>query len=269
MCAHNIRRIGPFRRRVGFHGIRDYQSCSSAGVGRWPSPHTPLDLRRHRRLPSRLSRQIRAEPKFVAALWVLMHPPRHQRACCHLTTRGSCRANNSSFQRPLHRTSVTELSLLVSHQQAGAHQDSCVDSAPQPMRSLPGLATLRRAPAMGPDHVPPAWSCTTSTAYSALALRAYCISLPIMGFAVFSSSPNVQVAPSVHAPSPHRSCTLRRIPLVNSRTSSPRPIPSCRFCLSAESATHRPAFTKPLRPRLNCSRGTNHPAKDRVRKRET
>jgi hypothetical protein len=81
-------------------------------------------------------------------------------------------------------------------------------------------------------RAPSTWFHTTSTALTASDLRAYCSPLPILGFVVFRA-----MRPAGHLPKqgrrnrrvPHNAVrTLRRIPLVDSRTASPRPLPSCR-----------------------------------------
>lgn len=91
-----------------------------------------------------------------------------------------------------------------------------------------------RAPSVEQHHlldpVPPSWFLTTLTASSIWMLRACCIPLPTMRFAVFPlrsvSPPRGDLYP---ARLPHDALTLRRIPLVSSRTASPQPLPSCRF----------------------------------------
>lgn len=72
--------------------------------------------------------------------------------------------------------------------------------------------------------VPPSWSFATSTVYSANALRAYCISLPVVGFAAFLESAPRQ------SPDKYTSFVLAT-PLppeepswLDSRTASPRPV---------------------------------------------
>jgi hypothetical protein len=90
------------------------------------------------------------------------------------------------------------------------------------------------------SHVPSSWFRTTSTVSSARRLRACCIPLPVMGFAAFRASP----APSPTTGKPidggRRTCrprsalhTPRRI-LGSSRTTSPWPLPPCRWL------SHRP-----------------------------
>lgn len=79
-------------------------------------------------------------------------------------------------------------------------------------------------------QVPPAWFLTTSTAFSARRLRVCCASLPAMGFTAFPV-PRARSPKGVRVGvgrSPQWVHTLRRVPLVNSRAASLRPLPSCR-----------------------------------------
>jgi hypothetical protein len=80
------------------------------------------------------------------------------------------------------------------------------------------------------SRVPSSWFLTTATVYSAP--RPAGLLHPATGHGVrcvssaLSSTP--EGVPSL-ASSPHRVHTLRRIPLVGSRSASPRPLPSCRY----------------------------------------
>jgi hypothetical protein len=81
------------------------------------------------------------------------------------------------------------------------------------------------------QHVPSTRFLTALTAYSTRVLRACCIPLPTVRFVPF---PTGSVNPPGGDLNPARlsrdaAHTLRRIPLVSSRTASPRPLPSCRF----------------------------------------
>jgi hypothetical protein len=77
-----------------------------------------------------------------------------------------------------------------------------------------------------------------------------------------------EVALSLLASSPRRSHTLRRIPLVSSRTASPRPLPSCRLhslrtSLSQRLTPLRPPHSRgPVRlpPQANLAQGTSRSA---------
>jgi hypothetical protein len=76
-----------------------------------------------------------------------------------------------------------------------------------------------------PGHVPSSWFLTTLTACSTWVLRACCIPLPAMRFAAFPArfaSPPGGGLRSARL-SRDAALTLRRIPLVSSRTASPRP----------------------------------------------
>jgi len=84
--------------------------------------------------------------------------------------------------------------------------------------------TTRRHP------VPSSWFLTTSTAFSARRLRVCCTPLPALRFAAFPAVDprRTRRAPTVGLVSRDAVRTLRRVPLVNSRTASLRPFPSYR-----------------------------------------
>jgi hypothetical protein len=93
-------------------------------------------------------------------------------------------------------------------------------------KSLPRFAgTTRRLP------VPPSWSLTTSTVSSARSLRVCCAPLPALRFAAFPGVDprRTRRAPTVGLVSRDGSRTLRRVPLVSSRSASLRPLPSYRW----------------------------------------
>jgi len=98
---------------------------------------------------------------------------------------------------------------------------------------LPGA---RRLPSVErchpPDRVPSLRFLTALTASSTWMSRACCIPLPAMRFVAFP--PRAASHPPGGGPErprvfPATRFTLRRIPLVSSRTASPRPVPSCRY----------------------------------------
>jgi len=78
--------------------------------------------------------------------------------------------------------------------------------------------------------VPSSWFFTTSTASSARRLRVCCTPLPALRFAAFPAVDprRTRRAPSVGLVSRDAVRTLRRVPLVSSRTASLRPLPSYR-----------------------------------------
>jgi hypothetical protein len=103
-------------------------------------------------------------------------------------------------------------------------------------------------------HVPSSWSLTTSTAYSTQGLRVCCTPLPAMRFDAFpvpaSSAPEsaLQVL-RVPRAAGH---TLRRVPLISSRTTSLWPLPSClcyTFSLPGP-ARPKPSEASSLQPKL-------------------
>jgi hypothetical protein len=69
------------------------------------------------------------------------------------------------------------------------------------------------------NPVPPSWFRATSTVSSARRSRACCIPLPVLGFVAFRGQKGLP-RDDVHTP--------RRIPLDDSRTTSPWPLPPCR-----------------------------------------
>jgi hypothetical protein len=97
--------------------------------------------------------------------------------------------------------------------------------------STPGSQGFHRpGPARNRDPVPSSWSLTTSTACSTRGLRVCCTPLTTLGFDAFPAQ-----TPGGH-PRVHRRVlrlsraanrTLRRVPLISSRTASLRPLPSC------------------------------------------
>jgi hypothetical protein len=80
------------------------------------------------------------------------------------------------------------------------------------------------------SRVSPSWFLTTSAACSARGLRVCCTPLPALGFGAFpaSASRTPEGARQVHRVPRVAVHTLRRVPLVSSRTASLRPLPSCR-----------------------------------------
>jgi hypothetical protein len=102
----------------------------------------------------------------------------------------------------------------------------------RPSTDIPFARPLPRAEALfGPTappvsaHVPPAWFRTTSTAFSARQLQVCCTLLPVLGFAtfpdaLFRTSRGRPGEPTLFPATQAR--TLRRLPLVSSRTASPR-----------------------------------------------
>jgi hypothetical protein len=109
-----------------------------------------------------------------------------------------------------------------------------------------------------PTHVPSSWSLTTSTVYSASGSRVCCAPLPTMGFAAFRAWPfhhrlrTNPVTPWSDIRSPRDAIhTLRRVPLISSRTAFPRPLPSCRSpapLALVPPATHRFQWPLPTPP---------------------
>jgi len=83
-----------------------------------------------------------------------------------------------------------------------------------------------------PAHVPSSWFLTTSTASSTQGLRVCCTPLPVLGFIAFPAPGSRCFRRSIgrrDAFPAMRVRTLRRVPLVSSRTASLRPLPSCRY----------------------------------------
>lgn len=103
------------------------------------------------------------------------------------------------------------------------------------------VADLLWFKAASSEHVPSLWFFTASMVSSARRMRAYCIPLPIMGFAVFQnlgyraparSGHKHHVAMAVGAAKiilNDANHTPRRTPLHKSRVVSPQPLPPCRF----------------------------------------
>ena len=133
-------------------------------------------------------------------------------------------------------------------------------AALRPSAVRPSVCTLPEAeasfePALPRANlVPPSWSLTTSTVCSTQGLRVCCTPLPAMGFDAFpgpaSSSPEGVLD---DLPVPRAAGhTLRRVPLISSRTASLRPLPSCLCCtLSLPGpARPKPSVAPSLQPRL-------------------
>jgi len=95
-----------------------------------------------------------------------------------------------------------------------------------PVRQLPDSEESFGVPMPLDAHVPPAWFFTTSAGCSDPALQVCCTLLPDMGFAAFPVPDRCQIRRSArHAGHfSRRAITPRRIPLVDSRTASPRPV---------------------------------------------
>jgi hypothetical protein len=92
-----------------------------------------------------------------------------------------------------------------------------------------GCASATRQPdAM---RVPPPWVCTTSAVYSSSRMRVCCAPLPDLGFTAFRGyrcrpTTNGVVAHGARSPQ----CVVpSKYPPVDSRTASPRPLPSCSY----------------------------------------
>ena len=98
--------------------------------------------------------------------------------------------------------------------------------------STPGSrGFLRPGPARGRDPVPPSWSLTTSTACSTQGLRVCCTPLTTLRFDTFPAGtprriPEGLLWRGLRLPRAANR-TLRRVPLISSRTASLRPLPSC------------------------------------------
>jgi len=100
-------------------------------------------------------------------------------------------------------------------------------------RPLPhDVAIVLRTRIADSSRVPSAWFLTTSTGSSARRLQVYCALLPILGFAVFLARAAICTTEAVDGTTRtflDGVCrTPRRIPLIRSRTVSPRPLPPCR-----------------------------------------
>jgi hypothetical protein len=100
----------------------------------------------------------------------------------------------------------------------------------------PKPLSARRCQASG--HVPSSWFLPTSTVSSARRLRVYCTPQSVMEFAAFSDWHRQRLNTTRRrcldagrlTSSPRDAVhTLRRLPLVDSRTVSRRPLPSCRL----------------------------------------
>jgi hypothetical protein len=114
--------------------------------------------------------------------------------------------------------------------------------------STPG--SRRRLPSVGrchaPDPVPPPRFPTALTACSIRRSRVCCTPLPARGSPRFlrrDASPVRRRACTPRAFPAMRLHTPRRIPLVGSRTASPRPLPSCR--LRSSHSSPRPPRSEP------------------------
>jgi len=122
------------------------------------------------------------------------------------------------------------------------HRQSIVSgfrSTPPP--TLPGVHSRARCRSLRSrrfplrDPVPSSWFCTTPMVSSARRLRACCIPLPVMRFAAFPGTElpfqpvrdrQVRGSRSISRDAVH---TPRRIPPDRSRTTSPWPLPPCRY----------------------------------------
>jgi hypothetical protein len=103
--------------------------------------------------------------------------------------------------------------------------------------------------------VPPSWFLTTSTVSSTQGLRVCCTPLPALEFDAFpvpaSRSPeSVLQVLRVPRAAGH---TLRRVPLISSRTASLRPLPSCHCCTQSSPGPARPepSTASSLQPKLS------------------
>lgn len=120
------------------------------------------------------------------------------------------------------RASATVDLPLMSFARCPTPSSSNLASTPQRPKTLIGQLGATLA-----DPVPPAWSLTTSAVSSARPSWACCIPLPTMRFDAFptSSFPRTN-RPLDLCRLPRTAYTPRRIPLIYSRTASPRPLPS-------------------------------------------
>jgi hypothetical protein len=101
----------------------------------------------------------------------------------------------------------------------------------------PKLPSVRRCQA--PNRVPPLWFRTTSTVYSAQKSRVCCTPQPVKGSPRFmrAACTGHPKATRLDGYTPRDAVhTLRRFPLVSSRTTSLWPLPSCRYRLARRQA---------------------------------
>jgi len=217
-----------------------HASAAHSVAGRWPSPHSSSALGRCRPGP-------RGRP--VSAVCPVANHRASTAAPSGLPFRALAPGPEplATFpSQPASRPGGAGRGLLLSWDSSALHPFAERPSAhplpPDPDRSGRRNAPLRRdrsrvrADGATRRHpVPPSWFLTTSTVFSARRLRVCCASLPAMGFTAFP-------APALPLPrGGSGSCrgvprgavhTLRRVPLVDSRAASLRPLPSCR-CHSA------------------------------------
>jgi hypothetical protein len=107
-----------------------------------------------------------------------------------------------------------------------------------------------------PVHVPPSWFRTTSTACSARELRVCCTPQPAKGSPRFArtASRATREWRGLTGRDPRDAVhTLRRVPLISSRTASLRPLPSCRYRPARRGSRPRP-FSLPTAARRGVRR---------------
>jgi hypothetical protein len=148
------------------------------------------------------------------------------------------RATSSRGIRPAVRSETATFAAARSGRRSPLHR-------PRHAQARAGLATERPLPRTSPhasvprshprNPVPPSWFCTTSMVSSARRSRACCIPLPVLGFAAFQGArfPIPDLANQIRAggPTPSSRRTLtppEEIPDC-SRTTSPWPLPPCRW----------------------------------------
>jgi hypothetical protein len=102
--------------------------------------------------------------------------------------------------------------------------------------------------------VPPSWFLTTSAAFSAQGLQVCCALLPAVGFDALPAPASRPPEGTLQDRRVSRAAfhTLRRVPLVSSRTASLRPLPSCHY--------RTPFAPEPARPKSSAlDRGRTRP----------
>jgi hypothetical protein len=204
-----------------------------AGTGRWSSPCTSLGFHRHRWLPSRFLQRTYARPKPLAALHDLdattrdahsAREPRHPKAP-QLTS-------SSKFHSPLHRSCLTGRHLAQrSPAEAGGRCLPC-SIAPAQRRCVHSHRPERRLRRAGTTQYVPFHPCGLSPLRRFAPQRICrfvapcCRSWGSTRFAVRATFGQVRRS-SLLIPVSHVR-TLQRMPPIDSRTVSPRPLPPWR-----------------------------------------
>jgi len=204
-----------------------------AGTGRWSSPCTSLGFHRHRWLPSRFLQRTYARPRSLAALHDLdattrdAHSAREPR-----NPRAPPLTSSSKFHSPLHRSCLTGRHLAQrSPAEAGGRCLPC-SIAPAQRRCVHSHRLERRLRHAGTTQHVPFHPCGLSPLRRLAPQRLCrfiapcCRSWGSTRFAVRATFGQVRRS-SLLIPVSHVR-TLQRMPLIDSRTVSPRPLPPWR-----------------------------------------